>query len=57
MRRLEKNLQEQAGTNGKKGNYSKQGEGVSTELEKGSGEHFVTAWIHLKCRKIMKESA
>lgn len=57
MRRLEKNLQEQAGTNGKKGNYSKQGEGVSTELEKGSGEHFVTAWIHLKCGKIMKESA
>lgn len=48
---------EQAGTNGKKGNYSKQRGDVSTELAKGSGEHFVTARIHLKCGKIMRESA
>lgn len=57
MQSLQKNQQEQAGAIGKKGNHSKQGEGVSTELEKGSGEHFVTARIRLKCGKIMKESA
>lgn len=55
MQSLQKNQQEQAGAIGKKGNHSKQGEGVSTE--KGSGEHFVTARIRLKCGKIMKESA
>lgn len=57
MRHLEKNRQEQAGTNGRKEIIQRRGGGVSTELEKGSGEHFVTAWIHLKCGKIMKESA